>query len=64
MHPTRGWLNSHNLPPVPRTRRRNLSAEAVAYALVTHVVRPSHLPDDVLVLLAEQCFSRMSTAES
>ena len=64
MLPTRQWLSSRNLQPATGTRRPRLSAEALTYALVTYAVRPSQLPEAVLVLLAEQCFARMALVDA
>lgn len=44
------WLDGRNLP-APREER--LEGEALAYTLVTYVVRRCNLPDEVVVRLAE-----------
>lgn len=51
------WLSSHNLPKPSMTGGR-LGGDALRYALVTFLRRPQDLPEEVVVLLAENYFAK------
>ena len=53
-----GWLSGLNLPKVTSPKGR-LEGEALTYALITFIVHPSQLPEEVVVVLAEDYFGRM-----
>lgn len=60
MLPIGDWLCNHNLPPTSTTRGFEvLGDEALAYALISYMVRPSQVPDEVIALLAGGIFSKM-----
>ena len=50
------WLSGCNLSDSPVVER--LEGEALTYALVTYMVRPERIPDEVVVALAESFFTR------
>jgi hypothetical protein len=53
-----GWLAGLNLPKVASPKGR-LEGEALTYALITFLIHPGQLPDEVVELLAEDFFSRI-----
>lgn len=60
MLPIGDWLCNHNLPPTSTTRGSEvLGDEALTYALISYMVRPSQVPDEVVALLAGSIFSKM-----
>lgn len=60
MLPLHDWLSDRNLKNPSVIDGPRLEGEALMYALVTYFVRPGRLPDDVVVVLAEDHFARLA----
>lgn len=58
MEPIYGWLCNLNFQKTP-SKEHHLEGEALAYALVTYLVRPHNLPSEVVITLAEDHFAHL-----
>lgn len=58
MLPIDDWLSGRNLPKREGDAPVRLEGEALAYALVSYIVRPDRLPKEVIVALAEDFFGK------
>ena len=55
---TENWLCGHNLPESPA-----LKGETLRYALIAYLTHPQQVPEEVVILLAEDIFRALVPSE-